>query len=411
MATTQLFTAAIRNNKINNFTTNPPSKNLEVVKLGVITKRVGSSLSDSNDQFVESLKKSSNSLVVPNNEIAQQQKKKSDSYRKSATNLFESISNRGSLEKIKEKYLSRNHHLNHLSSTPLNDDNGRKYPTTSIYSAMSPSTSTNFQTINESKTRPIILIYEIHRNGFRIANLESSLSTELNEEVMPEKSPRVKPLLTKFSAGDEPPIRRKRLERQQDRASALLAFSKSFKKIKRARTVCSEATRRCKKRKSIHRTNLFKKKNRSQSTPCLRPSICELFYLYLKDFNTATVKIEKEFLRSYDHSKQCICDSASTKNKPNEGVLTNLLLNVDENSKNKRSLSLIPYTSEQKQQINCPNRKELLKNYNKVKLSELYRKKQYDNDKVFKNILNLNNFRALFWIAKVLIMDVPFINL
>lgn len=403
MATTQLFTTALRNNSniskdnINHYPiySSIPSTSCETTKIA--SKRVGSSLSDSNDQkhSLEPVKNSCNNLLVPNYNKEKCRKKKLELYRKSAANLFESFSSRGSLEKIKGNFLFRNHTpSNNPSLTTLFNSNENE-PTT-IYSAISPSTSSYFQQIPEVETCPVLLIYEIHRNGFRIADL-NTISSVKNNDLIEDKSnspkKRIKPFLTKFSpVFDEAQVISKRFVKQ-DPARALLAFSKSFKKIKRARTIGCNSSKKRRKQIEYRQTQIGATKSNklSQSLPSLRPTaLCELFYLYLRDLNSATVKIEKEFLNSYDHSKLCICcKSVSSKYfiRNEETSVTSSLLQPFENSKGKRSSSLISYTNEQKQHVNCLNRKELLQNYNKVRLSELYRRKQIDKifEKVNKN--------------------------
>lgn len=294
----------------------------------------------------------------------------------------------------------------------------------SIYTKMVPSplSCNNFaeSELKDSEVRPVVLIYEIHRNGFRfvepssgtssldLQNSESSNWDDRNNNNVGTKQVRIrkKPYLSKASKAETDPAR------------ALLAFSKSFKKIKRARTVCSESDRRRKllrtkfkagteiSLETQHRNVLTE---RSQSFSIKRPSLCELFYLFQMDLNTTTVRLQKEFLQSYDHSKMCVCEqklnassgsggadrvSVNSINSPTAG-----LLGVSGDNR-KRSTSLIPYTNDKKQQTYCSNRKELLQHYNKVKLSELYQSLE-KKEKVFleefkfwnagKSIKNLNN--------------------
>uniref|UniRef100_A0A915DDD4 Uncharacterized protein n=1 Tax=Ditylenchus dipsaci TaxID=166011 RepID=A0A915DDD4_9BILA len=129
-------------------------------------------------------------------------------------------------------------------------------------------------------------------------------------------------------------------------ARALLAFSKSFKKIKRARTVCSgNRQRRLEKRR--RRRNEKRNAERAQSLVLDRPSLCQLFTAYL---------LGEDKLNSNCSSKPSI--------------------SVDvEGLRRKRSASLVPQTDEQRQELVCPDRREVWTNFNKVKLCNLYRRR------------------------------------
>uniref|UniRef100_A0A914DPJ8 Uncharacterized protein n=1 Tax=Acrobeloides nanus TaxID=290746 RepID=A0A914DPJ8_9BILA len=138
---------------------------------------------------------------------------------------------------------------------------------------------------DSEKVRPVVVIYEPRCNGFRAVDAST---------MVPVSGPDT-----------------------AERAQALLAFSRSFKKIKRT---CSVG-RRKRRRK--------------------RPRL----------------------LRQWGSAPQL--NSTTTK----------LLMVRGEGLKRKRSHSLIPYTDEEKRRLQKPNKKELLQRYKKVELRLLYRNK------------------------------------
>lgn len=224
----------------------------------------------------------------------------------------------------------------------------------------------------------------------------------------------------------------------KDRAGALLEFSKSFKKIKRAKTVSNGAcnrrfnqNRKKDKKKQLNKNNIINEINKSndllkssKSEPSLRPMLCILFrdFLLLDDNTTLKNILSKRVLKLT--ASNCICTSNNCafvktsnhidsipdecnklnikqstnnsflspifpykSNEINETLAAASLLSVPDTENNefntrRRSLSLIPYTDEQRQASAVLTRKELLINYNKVKLSELYERSKRNKSEV-----------------------------
>lgn len=131
------------------------------------------------------------------------------------------------------------------------------------------------------------------------------------------------------------------------RANALLAFSKSFKKIKRAKTMAVQRKRRRKRKKKLRR---------SQTMPSMRTCVPqELLWGYLNDIDLC----------------QPLKDQINTWENTNEPVQMNQLSVVGENPDRKRSASLIAYTNKQKKKAPRPDQLQL-----KVTLAQVYRTKK-----------------------------------
>lgn len=135
------------------------------------------------------------------------------------------------------------------------------------------------------------------------------------------------------------------------RANALLAFSKSFKKIKRAKTMAAQRKRRRKRKKKL---------KRSQSMPSMRTNVPqELLWAFINDINLS------QPLSYQINSWENFCDSINTSSN---------YLNVNgENPDRKRSASLIPYTDKQKKKAPRPDQLQL-EEREKVALIDVYKR-------------------------------------
>ena len=129
-----------------------------------------------------------------------------------------------------------------------------------------------------------------------------------------------------FKAVDAP----KQAKDDYDRTQALLNFSKSFKKVKRAKSAAVNRKRRRKRKKKLRKC---------QSEPNLRPKVAELMYAFVNN-----VDVQKSEL------------------------------NIPEDEGRRRSSSLIPY-SEGHIPNKLPNKRELIKDFKKVALRSFYVKK------------------------------------
>uniref|UniRef100_A0A7E4UU22 C2 domain-containing protein n=1 Tax=Panagrellus redivivus TaxID=6233 RepID=A0A7E4UU22_PANRE len=123
-----------------------------------------------------------------------------------------------------------------------------------------------------------------------------------------------------------------------DRAQALLNFSKSFKKVKRVKSMYPDRKRRSRQPKRI---------KRCKSAYILRPMIPELMYAFIHDIDVA----------EFDREGQNLTVS------PGSNALAR-----------QRSSSLVPFDKTARRR-KLPNRRELLKSFKKVALRSFYVKK------------------------------------
>lgn len=128
------------------------------------------------------------------------------------------------------------------------------------------------------------------------------------------------------------------------RANALLAFSKSFKKIKRARTMAAQRKRRRKRKKKLRR---------SQTLPSMRTCVPqELLWAFINDIDLC----------------QPLKDQINVWENTNNPIQMHQLSVNGENPDRKRSASLIAYTNRQKKKAPRPDQLQL-----KVTLQQVYR--------------------------------------
>jgi len=154
-------------------------------------------------------------------------------------------------------------------------------------------------------------------------------------ETMPlqeQKQLKLRPVVVVFEPGngfkavDAP----KQAKDDYDRAQALLNFSKSFKKVKRAKSAAVNRKRRRKRKKKLRKC---------QSLPTLRPKISELLYAFIHNLDTQKSELQ-----------------------------------VPEDEGRKRSSSLVPY-SEGNIPDKLPDKNQLIKDFKKVALRSFYVKK------------------------------------
>jgi hypothetical protein len=131
------------------------------------------------------------------------------------------------------------------------------------------------------------------------------------------------------------------------RANALLAFSKSFKKIKRAKTLAAQRKRRRRKKK---------RPRRSQTMPPMRTQVAqELLWAYLNDIDLC----------------QPLSDQINAWENAHRIHQMSQLSIGGENPDRKRSSSLIPYTDKDKKKAPRPDQLQLIER-EKIPLSEVY---------------------------------------
>lgn len=197
---------------------------------------------------------------------------------------------------------------------------------------------------------------------------------------------------------------------QKDRAGALIEFSKSFKKIKRAKTVNQKINKKIK----IENNNLLKL---SKSEPNLRLPLCLLFRDFLlNDNNIKSQNVLRQRALTLTPSN-CICmdknclfakkliqnNNLSTindynnlilplSNEINKNLKSNFLLFVSNTKENEstfntrqRSSSFNSFTDEES---NIVLKRKKFFIYNKVKLCELYERSKYSEVKI---IIIINN--------------------
>uniref|UniRef100_A0A1I7SC34 Phorbol-ester/DAG-type domain-containing protein n=1 Tax=Bursaphelenchus xylophilus TaxID=6326 RepID=A0A1I7SC34_BURXY len=188
---------------------------------------------------------------------------------------------------------------------------------TTSYSPQSlpePLPKRHYYDVRDVKAHPVVVIYNPHTGGFQTIDAPSEPSS---------------PIIRIPSA-------------ENQRANALLAFSKSFKKIKRAKTMTNHDHRKKRKRKR-------KCLRRRRSAPILRTTVKE--------------ELIWAFVNNIDLSQPGRLQTV-------ENNLNGDRLSVSSHDR-KRSSSLIPYSDKEKKK--APDKQELLKK--KVPLTEVYKNK------------------------------------